>query len=43
MTAINIPDMVKVIRHHGLVPIPVDVECSTLKPSLDVIKKKYNP
>jgi hypothetical protein len=33
MTAINIPDMVKIIEHHGLVPVPVDLEVSTLAPT----------
>jgi hypothetical protein len=30
MTAINIPDMIKVIREHGLVPVPVDIDPHTL-------------
>ena len=25
MTAVNIPDMVKMIRAHGLIPVPVDI------------------
>ena len=33
MTAINIPDMVKIIEHHGLVPVPVDLEVETLAPT----------
>jgi len=30
MTAINIPEMVRVIKLHGFVPVPVDVDVSTL-------------
>jgi perosamine synthetase len=32
MTCINIPDMVKIIRHHGLVPVPVEISDDTLGP-----------
>jgi dTDP-4-amino-4,6-dideoxygalactose transaminase len=32
MSALTIPDMWKVVEHHGLVPIPVDVEPRTLAP-----------
>ncbi len=30
MTAINVPDMERIVRHHGLVPIPVDLDFDTL-------------
>ena len=33
--------MITVIRHHGLIPIPVHVEVSKLSSSLDDIKKAY--
>ena len=26
-SAVTIPDMVRIIEHHGLVPVPTDVEC----------------
>ncbi|KAL4471978.1 hypothetical protein ABPG72_018480 [Tetrahymena utriculariae] len=42
MTAINIPDMVKVIRNHGLVPVPVDITDDTLGPSLEDFKKAFS-
>jgi perosamine synthetase len=32
MSALTIPDMWKVVEHHGLVPVPVDVEARTLAP-----------
>lgn len=32
MSALTIPDMWKVVQHHGLVPVPVDVEAETLAP-----------
>lgn len=33
--------MITVIRHHGLIPIPVDVEINKLSSNLDDIKKAY--
>ena len=31
-TAVNIPDMFDLLRHHGLVPVPVDLDPATLAP-----------
>jgi dTDP-4-amino-4,6-dideoxygalactose transaminase len=39
LTAINIPDMVRVIRHHGLIPVPVDIDPNTLAPNTDELKR----
>lgn len=33
MSAVTIPDMVRVVREHGLVPVPVDLELGTLFPT----------
>jgi len=38
MSAINIPDMSIVVRHHGLIPVPVDVYINNLAPKLDVLE-----
>lgn len=43
LTAINIPQMVKILRYHGLVPIPVDIDVGGLAPKLEDIKKKITP
>jgi hypothetical protein len=32
MMGINIPDMVQIIKEHGLVPIPVDYNLDTMHP-----------
>ena len=32
MSALTIPDMWKVVEHHGLVPVPVDIDARTLAP-----------
>jgi perosamine synthetase len=31
-TAVNIPDMFELLEHHGLVPVPVDLDPATLAP-----------
>jgi len=41
MTAVNIPDMVKMIRAHGLVPVPVDISDETLGPSTEDFKNAF--
>jgi dTDP-4-amino-4,6-dideoxygalactose transaminase len=33
MSALTIPDMWKIVEHHGLVPVPVDVDPKTLAPT----------
>ena len=43
MTAINIPDMVKVIREHGLVPVPVDIDPHTLAPTAAAVEALVSP
>jgi dTDP-4-amino-4,6-dideoxygalactose transaminase len=35
MSALTIPDMWKIVEHHGLVPVPVDLDARTLAPSPD--------
>ena len=37
VSAVTIPDMVRIIEHHGLVPVPVDVDAATLEPMLEQI------
>ncbi|MFO1011852.1 MAG: DegT/DnrJ/EryC1/StrS family aminotransferase [Planctomycetota bacterium] len=37
MSALTIPDMWKVVEHHGLVPVPVDVDAKTLAPKMDAL------
>ena len=35
MTAMNIPDMIRIIEEHGLIAVPVDIDPGTLAPQLD--------
>jgi hypothetical protein len=41
VTAINIPDMIKVIRNHGLIPVPVEIKPETLGTDLEMVKKAF--
>jgi dTDP-4-amino-4,6-dideoxygalactose transaminase len=38
MSAVNIRDMVDVVKRHGLVPIPVDISLDTLAPDLNLLE-----
>lgn len=40
MSAITIPDMVAIVKKHGLVPVPFDINPDTMAPySIDDIKE----
>jgi len=39
VSAVTIPDMVAILRKHGLVPVPVDLDPATLAPRLDLLDK----
>jgi hypothetical protein len=42
MTGINIPDMINIVKEHGLIPIPIDFNIETMSPSsFDEIKEAY--
>jgi perosamine synthetase len=43
MSALTIPDMWKILEHHGLVPVPVDLDARTLAPRIDQWKKAAGP
>jgi perosamine synthetase len=43
MSAINIPDMSVVLRHHGLIPVPVDVDPHTFAPNLALAEQLITP
>src|SRR5262249_55618089 len=42
-SALNIPGMVAIARHHGLVPVPVDLDLETLAPDLDLMRQAITP
>jgi perosamine synthetase len=43
VSAVTIPDMIRIIEHHGLVPVPVDVEAEQLRPSIDQLERSITP
>jgi perosamine synthetase len=43
MTTITIPDMIEIVRRHGLIPIPLDLEFNTLAPSVDALQRILAP
>jgi len=43
VSAVTIHDMVRVIEHHGLVPVPVDVTAERLEPIADNLERAITP
>lgn len=44
MTAINIPDMINIVKRHGLVPVPLDIDPETMSAvSVDALKALITP
>jgi perosamine synthetase len=43
VSAVTIPDMVRIIEHHRLVPVPVDVDGRTLQPVLEDLERSITP
>ncbi|MDP4174184.1 MAG: FAD-dependent oxidoreductase, partial [Bacteroidota bacterium] len=39
ISAVTIPDMVKIIKAHGLIPVPVDLDVKTLIPRIELCKR----
>ena len=39
MSAMTIPDMARIVRHHGYVPVPVDLDIDTAAPSLNALER----
>lgn len=43
MSAVTIPDMPRLVRHHGLVPVPVDLDLESLAPALEALERARTP
>lgn len=43
MSAMTIPDMARIVEHHGLTPVPVDLDPSTLGPSVESLRRVISP
>lgn len=42
-SAVTIPDMVRIIEHHGLVPVAADVDVARLEPDVEQIERLITP
>src|SRR5690349_16588862 len=43
ISAVTIPDMARIVKHHQLVAVPVDVDGGTLQPSIEHIERSVTP
>lgn len=43
MSAATIHDMVKIVEHHGLTPVPVDLDVPRMAPKLEAIRRAITP
>lgn len=43
VSSVTIPDMVRIIEHHGLVPVPLDLDSDTALPSPASIAERTSP
>lgn len=43
MSAVNIRDMVEIVRRHDLIPVPVEIDFNTLEPNIQLLKKLISP
>ena len=43
LTALTIPDLPRIVRAHGLVPVPVDIDPDTLAPDLAALRTAHSP
>ncbi len=43
MSAVTVPDMARILRHHGLVPVPVDVDPARAEPVAAEIEHAITP
>lgn len=43
MTGLTVPDMWRLVRLHGLVPVPVDLDAATMAPSVDEVRRVLSP
>jgi dTDP-4-amino-4,6-dideoxygalactose transaminase len=43
MSAVTIPDMATIVRHHGLTPVPLDLDFETMLPGAEQIRSATTP
>ncbi len=43
MSSVTIPDMARIVEHHCLVPVPIDIDAKRLEPDLDELEQSISP
>jgi perosamine synthetase len=43
VSALTIPDMVRIVEHHGLVPVPVDLAIERMAPTMEAWRRAITP
>lgn len=43
VSALTIPDMVRIIQHHGLTPVPLDLDVQQVAPSCESLQRTITP
>jgi perosamine synthetase len=43
ISAANITDMTRIVEHHGLIPVPVDLEVGNMAPTVDRLRRAITP
>jgi dTDP-4-amino-4,6-dideoxygalactose transaminase len=43
ISAITIPDMVRIIKDHGLVPVPIDLDPGPMAPQIELLRQAITP
>jgi dTDP-4-amino-4,6-dideoxygalactose transaminase len=42
-SALTVPDMARIVQHHGLEPVPVDLDPATMSPRLESVQRAMSP
>ena len=43
MSAVNVPAMFRLVEEHGLVPVPLDIDAASLRPTVEDVRKAVTP
>lgn len=43
MSALTIPDMIRIVHHHGLIPVPIDLDPATMAPDPASLERAIGP
>jgi perosamine synthetase len=43
ITALTIPDMVRIINDHNLIPVPLDLDSATMAPRMELLRRAITP